>query len=372
MASVYVGQKVKGKGLPWRVVWRDQANKSHQRTFDKKGLADEYADRLAHELRSASYVDPKTRRTPFKVQYDTWAAERHVSVSRRAAEVSLADNHVLPRWGTVALEDITHADLQKWVNDLRMHAERIVGKDAEDKPIIVTGYAWETVAACRQIVRHVLSDAVRGKKLHANAADDVRVPNKPQRDLTSSDVLTPDEVQRLVDAAPDKWAAYLLCCCWLGWRMSEGASLRLGDVHVQARNVLVRGTKTRTSVRTVPLPEPIATALEKHIVNHVRDHRPNALMFGSEADTVADRSNLRRMLQKALKDAGLDDRGIDFRQLRHTAASLMLAAGVHYVDVSYRLGHSRPSTTADIYTHLLPRVTADGTAALERMMRGES
>lgn len=374
MASVSVNQKIKGKGLPWRVQWRDQSNRSLQKTFAKKtgeDGADAFAAKLEHELRSSSYVNPKQRRTPFREQCDAWRAERHVSASRMASELSLIDNHVLPRWGDVALEDIDHADLQQWINHMRLKAERTVGRDEQDKPIIVTGYAWETVAELRQIVRHVLADAVRAKKLHTNAAEDVRVPNKPTRDITSSDVLTPDEVQRLVDAAPEQWRAYLFGCCWLGWRSSEGARLRLGDLNLQARNVLIIGTKGAGKVRVVPLPGDVLTALEKHVANHVRDHRPGAYLFATSEGTLADRSNLRRMLQKALRDAGLDDRGIDFRQLRHTAASLMLAAGVHYVDVSYRLGHSRPSITADVYTHLLPHVTQDGTERIEAFMRGE-
>ena len=40
--------------------------------------------------------------------------------------------------------------------------------------------------------------------------------------------------------------------------------------------------------------------------------------------------------------------------LRHTGASLMVSSGVDIVTVSHRLGHAKPSTTLDIYSHALP------------------
>ena len=43
-----------------------------------------------------------------------------------------------------------------------------------------------------------------------------------------------------------------------------------------------------------------------------------------------------------------------FHDLRHTAASIMLNRGVPALVVSKILGHSKPSTTLDIYGHLIP------------------
>jgi integrase len=65
------------------------------------------------------------------------------------------------------------------------------------------------------------------------------------------------------------------------------------------------------------------------------------------------RSNFRRVFVKAVKEAGLEGRGINVRQLRHTAASLMLSNGLDVLDVQDRLGHSRGSVTLDIYGRVL-------------------
>jgi integrase len=370
MPSVSVGQRVKKKGEPWRVLWRDATGKQRQKTFTRKGDADSFADELRRELRGGSYIDPAARRTLFGTQYDAWRSRRHAV--RSAAEDSLASNHVLPRWKDVALEDITHESLQSWVNDLRTRP-RVVGRDDRGHDVLGDPYAWATVRDCRQLVRDVLSDAVLTKRLGENVAEGVTVPNRPHRDITSDDVLSPEEVAALVAEAPARWAAFLLCCSWLGWRLSEGLRITRGDLRLDLGRVTIRGTKSRAAVRVVPLPEPIVDALREHLRHHVRDQRASALLWPGDVEdpfTVADRSVVRRVLQRSLKKAELHERGIDYRQLRHTAASLMLAAGVTPLDVSYRLGHADIATTLRIYTHLMPPVTQAGTDALTALMRG--
>jgi integrase len=61
-------------------------------------------------------------------------------------------------------------------------------------------------------------------------------------------------------------------------------------------------------------------------------------------------------LARALRRAGLVDAGgvppVTPHGLRHTAASLMLAAGVPLIVVSRQLGHANPNVTAQVYAHL--------------------
>ena len=63
------------------------------------------------------------------------------------------------------------------------------------------------------------------------------------------------------------------------------------------------------------------------------------------------------MFRKLAKDAGLPR--IRLHNLRHTSASLALAAGVPMKVVSERLGHSRESTTSALYTVVVPAVARD-------------
>jgi len=65
--------------------------------------------------------------------------------------------------------------------------------------------------------------------------------------------------------------------------------------------------------------------------------------------------------------AGL--RTVRLHDLRHGAASLMLAGGIPLAIVSKRLGHSSVSITADVYSHLLPGVGRQAADAMEAAVR---
>jgi len=68
-----------------------------------------------------------------------------------------------------------------------------------------------------------------------------------------------------------------------------------------------------------------------------------------------------------VKAAGL--RPVRLHDLRHGAASLMIAGGVDLAVVSKRLGHSSLSITADTYSHLLAGIGRQAADAAESLVR---
>jgi integrase len=60
---------------------------------------------------------------------------------------------------------------------------------------------------------------------------------------------------------------------------------------------------------------------------------------------------------------------IRFHDLRHTSATLLLAAGVHPKVVQERLGHSQIGITLDIYSHVLPSMQVEAATRLDGLMR---
>jgi integrase len=59
-----------------------------------------------------------------------------------------------------------------------------------------------------------------------------------------------------------------------------------------------------------------------------------------------------------------------FHDLRHSFATLMLAAGVNPKVVSEALGHTTVEMTMDVYAHVLPTMQAEAARALEAMLGG--
>ena len=93
------------------------------------------------------------------------------------------------------------------------------------------------------------------------------------------------------------------------------------------------------------------------------------LVFPNTASGFEDAHNLvRRGFDPALRRAGL--RRIRFHDLRHTCASLLLAAGVGIKHVQAQLGHASAKMTLDVYGHLMPGGNSAGADAFEAMAGG--
>lgn len=58
-------------------------------------------------------------------------------------------------------------------------------------------------------------------------------------------------------------------------------------------------------------------------------------------------------------------------RVRHTAASLLIAADVPLKTISDSLGHSSIRVTSDIYGHLFSPTKADAANAMQRMLDGD-
>lgn len=65
-------------------------------------------------------------------------------------------------------------------------------------------------------------------------------------------------------------------------------------------------------------------------------------------------------------DAGLPP-GLKFHALRHTYASLCVAAGIPPLAIARFMGHSKVTTTLSVYAHLFENDHSDAMAALGAM-----
>jgi len=59
-----------------------------------------------------------------------------------------------------------------------------------------------------------------------------------------------------------------------------------------------------------------------------------------------------------------------FHDLRHSAASLLIPAGIELVEVSQLLGHSELRVTADRYSHLQKQMAAKAAKAMDAVLDG--
>jgi integrase len=328
------------------------------------------------ELRRGKYVPRERREVAFADYYAPWAAARLISVSRRFTDDQRAAKHVLPYWGSWPICDIRPSDIDDWV------------------AILSRSMGPQSVRACYGLLRGPLRRAVKDRIID-NPCIDIVLPKLPSLRKTFDDVLTAEEVDRLVAAILDpdpryarlktngRYEALVFMGAWLGPRWNEAIGLRVCDlnplrkeltfgrlvVNQNGSHTFVEAMSKTEDSRTVPVPAPVMELL----TSHQRRYRPDAgredFLFTSNRDTHVLRGTFSRdVLGKAVTRAGLEGRRVTWLTLRHTAASLMFDAGLTIFEVQQRLGHKSPTLTAEIYTHLMRERFEEGRERLEAYM----
>ena len=155
-------------------------------------------------------------------------------------------------------------------------------------------------------------------------------------------VLSPDEVARFLDAVRDlKYRAALITIYAAGLRVSETASLTVGDIDSARMVIHVRQGKGRKD-RYVMLSEQLLAML-RHYWKHVR---PKDYLFpGPDPARPITVRSLQRACRAAAKIAGLD-KTVTVHTLRHCFATHLLEQGVDIRVIQDLLGHRHITATS--------------------------
>ena len=161
---------------------------------------------------------------------------------------------------------------------------------------------------------------------------------------------------------------------------SERQRLTSKLVEVRQQLKAVRSTvrfaepKTSRSRRTITMPALVADALRAHRMRQLEERlaaearwHESGLVFTSTLGTPLDERNLNRLFKAILRDAGLP--AIRYHDLRHTAASLLLAQGVDPRTIMETLGHSQISLTLNTYVHVVPALQRAAAAKMDEILR---
>jgi integrase len=211
------------------------------------------------------------------------------------------------------------------------------------------------------LLRAVLNTAVKEDALirenpcRIKGYDTYHTPERP--------VATVEQVYRLAEAIPERFAALVLVAAFSGLRWGELAALRRSDVDLAEgivrvprklaalRNRMEFGPpKSEAGKRSVVLPAAALAALRPHVLQFV-DADQEALIFTGEKGAMLRTGNFRRAVRWAasVRKAGLPA-GFHFHDLRHTGNNLAAAAGASTRELMHRMGHAS-MRAALIYQH---------------------
>lgn len=302
--------------------------------------------------------------------------------TRRGYQFAI-DLYLVPAFGPLRLEQLTPQIIQHWVTQHKQaHGAR------------------RRITYAHAVLRSALSEARRLQLVAINAAELVKVPKPTKRPIV---LFTVDQAKAfLVAAAKHRLGALFSVALACGLRLGEACGLKWDDMDLETGEVRIRQQlqrigkgklvlqplKTEKSRRTLVLPDVCIQALREHRKRQLEERLKagarwvdTGLVFttyrtygdgkgqGMKVGAPLHPRNVLRVLHDLLDSADPKLPRMRFHDLRHSAASLLIAEGVELVEVSKLLGHSEVRLTADLYSHLVKQTAAKAARVMDGIFR---
>ncbi len=352
---------------------RDAAGKRryHNKTIHgTKRDAERYRTKILRELDTGTFVEASQRTLEdFLKEWLEVSVRPRVRQRTHQDYSSLAARYLIPSLGHLRLSQLSPGDIQRVYADLQ---ER--------------GLSPRTIRYTHSVLYGGLEQAVKWRMLARNPAKLVDLPRQSRREMR---VLGPEQAARFLEAArSDRWYALWTVLLTTGLRPGEALALKWSDLdgdRLRVQRSLVRDAgggwhlaepKSARARRVVSLPATSLRVLQAHRKQQLEERlgageqwEDHDLVFASSTGQPLDfRVAVRRHFKPLLKRAGLPS--IRPYDLRHTCATLLLAAGENVKVVSERLGHASATLTLDVYSHVLPDMQQRAAERIEGLLFG--
>lgn len=242
------------------------------------------------------------------------------------------------------------------------------------------GATSATVHHVHRTLRSALNTAVRRRLIAWNPCLHVELPAHRR---ARSTVWEPRHLVTFLDASAEhRLGALFHLVAFTGMRRGEAIGLHRSSLDLERAHLVVewqitdagRGPrlgapKTDAGARTVPIDPVTVDVLREHLQRQDVERaawgeawQDHGLVFAREDGSLLRPDAVTRLFGDLVERAGVPR--IRLHDLRHTHASLALAAGVDIKVVSDRLGHSTTAITANLYTHVVPAVARSAADAI--------
>lgn len=125
---------------------------------------------------------------------------------------------------------------------------------------------------------------------------------------------------------------------------SELFKLKYADIDYEAKTIHIRGTKTASSDRHVPLDDDMLAALQCWQFSATTEY---IVEFRGKPVT-----SIKRSFRKAVEEAGITDKIVPYH-LRHYFGSVLLRNGADVTSVAKLMGHTSPNMLFTRYSHVI-------------------
>ena len=300
----------------WRARVYDASGKQIARHFDRKSDAERWEAFTKAAVSRGDWIDPSRARVTVGEWAAQWmAAQVQLKPTTHARYELALRRQVLPTWEDIPLSAVSYAQVAAWVQRLT-----------------ASGLAPATVRYAHRVLSLILAHAVRDGRMARNPAEGVRLPRVVRQEPVFLDHA---QVAMLADAC-GRYALLVRFLAYTGLRWGEVSALRVSRLDLLRRRVtvaaafaeiggqLMEGTPKNHQRRSVPIPRFLVDELAAHIAGK----RPDELVFTAPGGGPLRNTNFRsRVFLPAAASVGLA--GVTPHDLRHTAASLAVAAGAN-------------------------------------------
>ena len=237
------------------------------------------------------------------------------------------------------------------------------------------GLSKHTVRYIHAVLHKALNQAFRWSLVIRNVADLVE---KPRLERKAISTWSADEVNRFLDAVSEhRWYPIYTLAVYTGMRQGEILGLHREDVDlgngiinvkhqlsvIRRQGLVITEPKSEKARRPITISASVIDIIKHHL--GLIDKGPGLLFTTSTGNPISPR-NVLRHFKTVIEQTGLPE--IRFHDLRHTHATLLLAAGVHPKVVQERLGHSQISLTLDTYSHVIPSLQTEAAEQFEAIL----
>jgi len=231
----------------------------------------------------------------------------------------------------------------------------------------------KTIIEYHRLISTILAQAEKEMLIPFNPAHRATPPKQVQKAVNYFQIEEISAIRDALEVEPIKWktATHLLLVS--GCRRGEVMGLKWAKVDFANATIRIDSTlsysapehelysaspKTATSVRTIKLPAETMILLKRYRAWQAEQQLMSGdqwqytdYLFTQEKGTPMHPDSLNTWLARFAKRNGLPH--INPHAFRHSMASVLYFNGVDSIAISKRLGHSKVSTTADIYAHIL-------------------
>ncbi len=351
----------------YEVRLRGADGRERSRTLRTRKEAERYERGQQTELDQGEWIDPRNGR----VTLARWTAEWQRTVvhlrptTQRIYDANLR-NHILPELGDVPLAKLTPSMLRGWLAGLTT-------KEGAHGRSLSLG----SVAQVYRTLNRVLAAAVDNESLGRNPLRGVKAPRvaaEPMRFLSH------DEVATLAEGIGPRYRALVLVAAYSGLRAGELIGLRRHRVDLLRRTISVveqvqyiggrmleSVPKSSAGRRQVALPSLVADVLQDHLARYSEPGADGLVFPAPEGGYLRLENFRKRAWNPAIAAAGVAP--LRLHDLRHTCASLAIAAGADVKVLQRMMGHASAALTLDRYGHLMPGQAESVADRLDEMAR---